>query len=70
MTCRNFDPKLTPFSRDVIYEWSLKVNFKIAVNCIFVVVDYGGDETRSGYVHYVPVISANIPCTFYVPRDI
>ena len=27
----------------------------------------GGDETRSGYV---PVISANVPCTYYVHRDI
>ena len=48
----------------------IKVNFKIAVKFIFVVVDSGGDETRWGYVKYVPVISANVPCTFYVHRDI
>ena len=26
----------------------------------------GGDHKRSGYVQYVPVIIANVPCTYYV----
>ena len=30
----------------------------------------GGDEKRSGYLQYVLVISANIPCTYYVKRNI
>ena len=28
----------------------------------------GGDETRLGYVQYVPVISTNVPCTYYAHR--
>ena len=31
-----------------------------------VTVKTGGDETRSGYMQYVPIISANIPCMYYV----
>ena len=30
----------------------------------------GGVEMRSMYVQYVPVISANVPCTYYVLRDL
>ena len=26
-------------------------------------------DTRSGYMRYVPVISADVPCTYYVHRD-
>ena len=30
----------------------------------------GGDETRSGYMRYFSVILGNVPCTYYVHRDI
>ena len=26
----------------------------------------GGDEKTSGYVQYVSVLSANVPCTYYI----
>ena len=32
--------------------------------------ELGGDEKRSGYVQYVSVISANVPCTYYVHRPV
>ena len=30
----------------------------------------GGDEKRLGYLQYVSVISAYLPCTYYVHRHI
>ena len=33
-------------------------------------LNFGGVDTRSGYVRYIPVISANVPCTYYAHRDI
>ena len=40
------------------------------INWIFAINLYGGVDTRSGYVRYVPVISADVPCTYYIHRDI
>ena len=30
---------------------------------------FGGVDMRSGYMWYVPIISADIPCMYYVHRD-
>ena len=38
----------------------------IFISCKIEVVFFGGDETWSGYVQYVLVISANVPCTYSV----
>ena len=41
----------------------------VKINGLFGVIN-GGVDTRSRYMRYVPVISANILCMYYVHRDI
>ena len=40
----------------ILYYLSIKVNWKLEQEFD------GGVDTRSGYVRYVPVISADVPC--------
>ena len=62
----------SPYTFSVTRVWQLfmmhvsKVTKKIVQTSSQEITQPGGDETRLGYVQYVPVISANVPCTYYV----
>ena len=47
-------------------------NVFIQLNASFTIQDSiinGGVEKRSGDLRYVPVISADVPCTYYIPLN-
>ena len=50
--------------------FTLTATLFIKVERYIYLAQRGGDYTRVGYVQYVPVISANIPCMYYIHRDI
>ena len=49
----------------------IKSCFHLDINdCSFKPSVSGGDERRSGYVRYVQGVQPNVPCMYYVHRDI